>query len=556
LAEVTAILQQRKQVESKQELLSAITDNFVMSEDEVAALTQTAEPVDEEFFQALAKAKKINKDCEVLLGFEKQTLGLDLMEKASKNINLGFQKLYKWIQREFKTLNLENPQMNSSIRRALRVLAERPTLFQNCLDFFSDARERILSDSFQVALTGTSPSGVEDRSVKPIDMTAHDPLRYVGDMLAWIHSAAVGEREALETLFIAEGEELAKGMKSGRSAEIWRLVADDEDDASDFNALKALTELVDRDISGVSHVLRQRVEQVIQSNEEIIPAYKIANLINFYKVTFTKLLGAESGLLESMKAIHGEAMRQFRALVRDQITTVQGEFHQTPSDFGPPGFLQDCLKQLHSFIQTYDSSITASDSHETGFDSVLAEAFDPFIAGCENMAQAMLSPDDSVFIINCTLTATSTLGSHVFTQHRLRQLLEKLDSESKRLIANQYTFFRESSGLEPILALVQEGKQTSAKSIGVARLAQASQKLDDFLPSAMMDALDRLRHLQDSSLARKLTEEAAERFCSDFEQLETVLQRLDSGNETRADQIGELRTSFPRTTAEIRVLLS
>jgi conserved oligomeric Golgi complex subunit 6 len=333
LAEVTAILQQRKQVESKQELLSAITDNFVMSEDEVAALTQTAEPVDEEFFQALAKAKKINKDCEVLLGFEKQTLGLDLMEKASKNINLGFQKLYKWIQREFKTLNLENPQMNSSIRRALRVLAERPTLFQNCLDFFSDARERILSDSFQVALTGTSPSGVEDRSVKPIDMTAHDPLRYVGDMLAWIHSAAVGEREALETLFIAEGEELAKGMKSGRSAEIWRLVADDEDDASDFNALKALTELVDRDISGVSHVLRQRVEQVIQSNEEIIPAYKIANLINFYKVTFTKLLGAESGLLESMKAIHGEAMRQFRALVRDQITTVQGEFHQTPSDF-------------------------------------------------------------------------------------------------------------------------------------------------------------------------------------------------------------------------------
>lgn len=562
LTEATTLLRQREQIQTKQELLDAFKDHFTMSNDEIAALTVTAEPVDDRFFDALVKANNISKDCEVLLGFEKQTLGLELMEQTSKNINSGFQKLYKWIQREFRTLNLENPQMNPSVRRALRVLAERPSLFQNCLDFFAEARERILSDSFYTALTGTSSSGVEDRSSKPIDMTAHDPLRYVGDMLAWIHSATVSEREALEVLFVAEGEELAKGLKSGRDAEIWRHVADeDSDKVADFNALKALHDLVDHDISGATRLLRQRVEQVIQSNEEIVPAYKLANLINFYSVMFQKLLGVESSLMESMGSLQKEAMRQFRALVREHIATLQSDFQQTPSDLGPPNFLQECLKQLETFIKTYDSSLSTED-RETGFESILAETFDPFILGCENMAKAMRSPDNAVFLINCRLAATSSLGNYDFTQSRVRQVRENLASESKRLVVEQHNFFNEISGLQSILDGIPENGKVEEEILDASKLAQASQVLDNFLPSALMDAMDRLKHLQDSALARQITEEAAEQFCADFERLEAAVIEADGvvdvGNvdDDEDEDPGELRAAFPRTTAEIRVLLS
>lgn len=557
LSEASSLLGQRKRVEIKQELLEAFKVHFTMSSDEIAALTVTAEPVDYRYFDALAKSKKINKDCEVLLGFEKQTLGLELMEQTSKNINLGFQKLYKWIQKEFKTLNLENPQMNSSMRRALRVLAERPSLFQNCLDFFAESRERILSDSFYAALTGTSSSGLENQSSKPIDLTAHDPLRYVGDMLAWIHSAAVSEREALEILFVAEGEELAKGLKSGRDAEVWRLVADDDDeDSGDFNALKALSDLVDRDISGVARVLRQRVEQVIQTNEEIVPAYKLANLLGFYHVTFNKLLGPDSNLLESMRGLQTEAMRQFRALVREHIATLQGEFQQTPSDLGPPSFLQECLKQLESFIQTYDSSLATSEDRETGFENILAETFDPFMSGCENMASSMRSPEDAIFLINCRLAASSSLEGFEFTRTRLHQLQEKMDTESKTLVSSQHKYFREKSGLDAVLAAASNKGAGAKEALAVNKLAEASQHLDDFLPSAWMDAMESLKHLQDSMLARQITEDAAERFCADFEQLEKAVVEADVGLEEDPEKSGELRVAFPRTSAEIRVLLS
>ncbi|KAH6844897.1 oligomeric Golgi complex subunit 6 [Chaetomium sp. MPI-CAGE-AT-0009] len=567
LTEASQLMDQRRQVERKQALLGAFNANFVLSEDETAALTLTSEPVDDLFFATLAKAKRISKDCEILLGFENQTLGLEIMEQTSKNLNLGFQKLYKWVQREFKTLNLENPQIGSSIRHALRVLAERPSLFQSCLDFFAEAREHVLSNSFQTALTGSSPSGIEDRSVKPIELVAHDSLRYVGDMLAWAHSAAVGEREALEGLFIGEGDEIAKGIQAGRDNEIWRLVAEEGEDSDVFDAVETLNELVDRDMSGAARLLRQRVEQVIQTNEETILAYKLANLLNFYKSTFSRLLSAESALVETLGALESEALRQFRSLARDHVAAIQGDFQHTPADLRPPEFLLGAMEQLTAIMKTYETSFTSSSDREEEFEPVLAEAFDPFISGAANMAKPLRAPSNSIFLINCLLSAERSLSQFDFTQRRAARLQAQIQEERARLVETQYRFFRSESGLHSLVAQLEplgESKEDVQKaslleSVQPPALSQASQTLDDFLPSALMDAVENLKNLQDSRLVQNITEEAAEKFCVDFEHVEEMLILVDEASEqeqSELDDFQSLRALFPRTSGEIRVLLS
>jgi len=572
LEDATVLMHQRRQIETRQQALKAFRCHYVLSEDEVAALTLTSEPVDERFFVALAKAKRITKDCELLLGFENQALGLEIMEQTSKNINLGFQKLYRWIQREFKTLNLENPRIGSSIRQALRVLAEQPSLFQSCLDSFADAREHILSDAFFTALTGVSASGTEDQSVKPIELAAHDPLRYVGDMLAWMHSAAVSEREALEVLFVADGGELAKGIQAGRESELWRLVSGDDNEAPAFDAVKALNDLVDRDVTGAARILRQRVEQVIQSGEDTILAYRLANLLNFYRVTFARLLGGQSLLVESLQSLETEAMRQFRSLMRDHIAALQAEFQHHSSDLAPPDFLHDALKQLVAIMKTYDTSLASTTSRESDFEAVLTEALDPFVAGCSHMAEGLGAPDDSIFLANCLLAIKAVLARFDFTLGRINQVQAEVDKLSGALAEHQYQFFSGKSGLRSLFAalggLGRQGEDVEkVRSLGPvqpAALLQASQDLDDFLPSALMDATENLKQLQDSGLARKVTEDAAERFCVDFEHVEDMLTRSDELTEqnSRADD-GEdegngqpLRLVFPRTSGEIRVLLS
>ncbi|KAF2972041.1 hypothetical protein GQX73_g1549 [Xylaria multiplex] len=597
IEEASSLMTKKNNVETKQQLLKAFREHFVLTDDEVASLTLTSEPVDDQFFMVLAKAKRIRKDCEVLLGFEKQTLGLEIMDQTSKNLNHAFQKLYRWIQKEFKTLNLENPQIHSSVRRALRVLAERPSLFQSCLDFFAEAREQILSDSFYLALTGTSASGTKDHSVKPIELAAHDPLRYAGDMLAWAHSATVSEREALEVLFVSDGNEIAKGMQEGRENELWRLMADEGDEGPpEFDAVKALNELVGRDVSGAARILRQRIEQVIQANEETILAYKLANLLGFYKFTFSRLLGGDnedSVLLQSMTNLESEALRQFRSLMRDHIATLQGEFQHTPADLGPPDFLQDALKQLSAIMQTYETSLASSTSKTTSkrdnseelaeesddddddeFQPILAESFDPFLKGCENMARRVRAPSNSIFFLNCLIAAQSTLQPYSrFTSRRLARIRSATSEHSSKLSESQYNFLVSESSLSPLFSalgpLNAESREDIEKIASLeptqpAALAGASQGLDDFLPSAVMDALENLKHLQDARLAREVTEEATERFCTDFEHVEELLvladelreQGADGKADDGADEEPSLRALFPRTTGEIRVLLS
>ncbi|KAG5950117.1 hypothetical protein E4U53_005469 [Claviceps sorghi] len=552
LQHAIVLLKERELLDNKQSILMAFKNRFIMSEADVVSLTSIVEPLDHRFYTALCKAKKINRDCEILLGLEKQTFGLDLMDQVSKNLNLGFQKLYKWIQGELKTFNPENPQMSSSIRRALRVLAERPSLFQACIDYFSQVRERVLSESFHVALTGTYPSGAVDDSIKPIDLIAHDTMRYVGDMLAWIHAAAVSEREAMEVLFVTESEGLADGISLDNEVEVWRRVTDDRSPESELDTFKTLGDLVDKNLIGTARLLQQRVEQVIQANEEIIPAYKLATLLSFYRTIFDKLLGSSTHIPGCVRSLEAEVLRQFRALIKEDIASVQAESQKVSADLAAPKFFIDALEQLKVIMSTYGSSLSSHEDKPLEFEMVLSTAFEPFLSLCENMAEMLTPLKGSIFIINVNIVAEKCLAVFDFTQQQADQLRQKVKAEAIKVVESQYEFFRLESGLEPALFETRDGITTLKLNASEHAISAASRQLDKFLPSAVMDANDRIKDIQDASLARSITAEAAEMFCKDFETWEREVQKqAGEGTEER----GALQYVFPRTSADIRVLL-
>jgi hypothetical protein len=80
--------------------------------------------------------------------------------------------------------------------------------------------------------------------------------------------------------------------------------------------------------------------------------------------------------------------------------------------------------------------------------------------------------------------------------------------------------------------------------------------LDDFLPSAHIDAIHNLNKLQDSSLASRLTETAIKRFCERYEKVEELIIIADTCDENDKPRDVKLRDLFSRTAAEVRVLLS
>lgn len=567
LDEASALLDQKQQSEAKKQLLDSFNKHFIISEDDLLILTATSETVNDDFFTVLKRVKQIYVDCQVLLGSENQRLGLELMDQSSRNLNTGYQKLFRWVQNEFKHLNLENPQISSVIRRALRELAERPTLFQSCLDLFAEAREHVLTDGFYMALTGSSPENDHIPMTKPIEFHALDPLRYVGDMLAWTHSATVSEREALETLFVSDGDEIRKGFKAGREAEPWTA-----EDSEAFDGKKALGDLVNRNVTGVARALRQRVEQVFQSHEDPVLLYKIANLINFYRVTFDKLLGSDSTFLETLSILHEASLRQFRTITSDNVTSVLADLHALPEDLRIPDFLDESLAQFAALIKSYDSSLTPPSARTADFQPILSQALNPFLSICEKIAKDREEPDKSTFLTNCLLATKSMLGTADFVQDRVLELDDQIENLTFVLTEYQHAFFLHTSGLHPLLAALaplDDSRESIAKIPALPpfqpqQLSDASQCLDDFLPSALMDAMESLKRLSSTKVAQEITAEAAERFCKDFEFVEEKLaaleQLVEAGemqNEGEGnDESQSLKSLYPRTSGEIRVLLS
>ncbi|XPS74424.1 Golgi transport complex subunit 6 [Ascochyta lentis] len=562
LEEATSLINQRKQIETKHQILNAFSAHFRITEEQATVLTSTAEPVNEEFFQILTRVKKIHHDCQVLLGTEDQRLGLEILEQSSKQLNGAFQKLYRWIQHEFKTLDLENPQISASVRRSLRVLAERPTLFQSCLDSFAEARESILSDSFHAALTGSN-SDTSHIATKPIEFYAHDPLRYVGDMLAWAHSATVSEREALEVLFVSEGDEISRSIQAGLESEPW-LRGEGEQEV--FDGKKALNQLVSRDLTGVARLLRQKTEQVIQSHEDATLAYKIANLIGFYKGTFVKLLGQDSDVLAVFDTLQASAMRQFRANMRDHVATVQSELAVAPADLSPPDFLEEALQTLKVLAKSYDTSVAALNESNSDFETVLAEALDPFLGGCVNLQKGMEQPNGAIFAINCLLAVKEALSSFKFAAERVAEMGETIDEHVAALVDYQHQYLIHESGLVTLyesLSAVSDAPE-SLKTIPQLdafkpeALVSTSQQLDEFLPSALIDAAENLKQLRNRTMVQEVTEKAAASFCEDFEFVERKIVAVDDLLYDEDDEDAEpgLRDLFPRTSGEIRVLLS
>lgn len=67
----------------------------------------------------------------------------------------------------------------------------------SCLPYPSDSLTLKIPNSINLFLPYVVGPGGTPR---PIELHSHDPLRYVGDMLAWLHQATASEKEHLQSL--------------------------------------------------------------------------------------------------------------------------------------------------------------------------------------------------------------------------------------------------------------------------------------------------------------------------------------------------------------------
>lgn len=568
LDEASSLLAQKKETEEKQQLLDSFCKHFLVSDADLTTLTSSAEPVSNRFFEVLARVKQIHKDCELLLGYENQRLGLELMEQTTRDLNAGYKKLFNSTLREFKGLDLEDPHISGSIRRSLRALSERPAMFQSCLDSFAEARQSTVSDGFQKALTDSTLG-----AARAIDFSTHNPLRYIGDMLAWVHSATVSEMEALEGLFISDADEISRGLYQGKAEDPFSMsnnvdAGEDGEQDTPFDGRAALNALISRNMASVAHTLTQRISVTVRNLSEPVEIYKAYNVLSFYHDMFLKLIKTSTNslpipeesntLLSTLIDLQSQTFKHFETATLETLHSSNDEIPNP--DLSPPAILSETLSQFSTIARTRGPNLDLPE-----FTKLYGTLLAPILNSCADLADlAGKTPGATpstpiIYKVNYLSLVRDTLSQLTTGPNAINAASKPLESANSGIEASQAELqdllsetFLGASGLDQLRRFIDEARQpptpsfrrqrsvllktpanpnrTSTAADGGrldSKLEMLAQNLDSFLASALMDTQDDLSKLMDKKIASRVLTGAVDLFVERFEMVVGVLEEID-----------------------------
>ncbi|ODN77170.1 hypothetical protein L202_05695 [Cryptococcus amylolentus CBS 6039] len=446
---------QRASAELRAHLITLFLARFTLSEHEQAALSSRDISIGQTLFDALDHVEKIREDCTVLLGGEegKAQAGMDIMTSTSEQLEAGYTKIHRWCQFEFRQYTRETHlEVSPIMRKAIVRLRDRPSLLNDALQTLTSTRHASLLQQFLTALTIGGPGGLP----RPIELHAHDPQRYVGDMLAWVHQTTASEGEFLDGVFgVSRGKRMV-GQERTRG----------ERDGEEKGEEKMAREVLDKNLEGLSRPLKLRIQQTIKSQEGTIMSYKIANLVQFYLVTMRKTIGSGAQLCETLQEIHDAAYTTFYETLDAQGRALLRFLHAPDNTLSPPPSLREAALILRELLTVHSTSLLdpADQASQDEVDKLLDKAVGPCIEMCERMAEMRRSAvgkggggewERDVFMVNCLGYLEHTLEQFEFTGKMLDGLDERIGGHVEAMAFEHHGKLLDQCGLAPVMRAIR-----------------------------------------------------------------------------------------------------
>lgn len=356
----------------------------------------------------------------------------------------AYERLFTWVERTCSSGGDDASMALDGrfIRSALAVLRERPAYFTQCKRAIASLRRRRLAAQFSAAMTGSGQSA-EDR---PIAVHAHDPHRYVSDILAWVHVAFANERD-LASLYY--------GLRDKAGA------------AQDEQSIASVKETLDMVFEGVVTPMSASVKAVIGTVTATGVAYKLTDLISFYSATFEGLLTAGKGLPLALRSCRDEASGKLTGLLdsmRNRLVTLPSGY---PSDLGILTSTRDCLDRLDEMLQVHSSSLDSSSASPIGMSDVLTKLLDPLLTSCRLSGEGLDSIDLGVLMLNNISEIIVLLRGYSVADEWTVRLTGESDRWVQGAASDQATQVLTTCGMSAALRVVSSGdEEVRAAGIG------------------------------------------------------------------------------------------
>ncbi|CAL8349008.1 unnamed protein product [Arctogadus glacialis] len=512
-------------LEVRAQVAQAFLTKFQLSGPEMAALRGARDsPITEEFFRALTHVKQIHEDVKVLLRTNQQTAGLEIMEQMAVLQETSYEQLYRWAQNECRGLTQESCDISPVLSQAMEALQDRPVLYKYTLDEFGTARRAAVVRGFIDALTRGGPGGTP----RPIEMHSHDPMRYVGDMLAWLHQATASEKEHLDALL---KQVTVRGVEEN------------------------MQEVVGHITEGVCRPLKVRIEQVIVAEPGAVLLYKVSNLLKFYHHTISAIIGTSvATLLITIEDMNVLSKKMFFNSLSLHASRLMDKVELPPPDLGPTSSLTQTLALLREVLASHDSSVVPLDARQADFAQVLSCILDPLLQLCTVSASNLGTADMATYMVNSLYVMKTTLALFEFTDKRLEMLEFQIEAHLDTLINEQASFVLIRAGLSYIYSCVQhhgpqQGPLSTLPGMDTSSLKAAMVQFDRYLSSPDALVMPQLNFLLSAAIKDQIFRQSTELVCRAYGEVHSA---VSSPTNTYQD----LENLVPRSPQQVQTLLS
>lgn len=542
ISNTSELRKEGRRIDMRQQAATTFIEKFQLTPTQQQTLRAApTDPLDATFFDALERVQEIHSKVKILLRSNQQTAGLEIMEEMALHQEAGYERLYRWGQQQTRSLTQDEVDVGNVLQRAMQALSERPVLFRYTLDEYATARRSTTVRGFIDALTRGNRNQSQPR---PIELHSHDPLRYVGDMAAWLHQCAATERENLNQLVKKCSEHLVAPHKR---------------------------EMMQKILEGVCRPLKLRIEQILVAEPGPVVLYKLANLLQFYHQTIQQIVLSnatelpkntdsvsqekytENDLLETLEELQSLCKKMFFNSLSFMSQKFTSNVVQPPSDLSANVTLSSALKLLREILSIQDGNVAPMETRKKDFQTVLATILDPLLQNCSLSASHLSMADMSVYMINSLQGINNTLAFYEYgVDTRLEMIQAQIDAHSATLCNEQAAFVLTRGGLGTVYSICEKWKAGSPEKLSAApgmdpeSVASSMIQFDNYLSQADGHNLHQFTLLTSPIIRDKIIKKSRELVLESY---------ITVYNTIEANQYENKETILRRTPEQIKSLL-
>lgn len=324
----------KKMVAVKRQLLANFRAKFTLNDYEEYVLTQgdVAAP---ELLDVYKKAQGIVDSCSLLLAMDNPQLGQAIMTKTTGILNQATARVVAFAHKTLDNYQYSSPERIDQLHRCLTQFRHQAVVWDQIVEGFVAARQKTVVDEFFAQAQGTDDARVAGR---PIYLSAHDPIRYIGDLLAYIHAVVVGEHELVFSMFGG----VAKGDFSGPT-----------DD-------RGLELVVDNILEPLGRPVVAKIGGVLLLEIQLLVLNKIFLLVDLYKVMLGKVAPPELSMVKAMGELVSQTQAKLVLVVRNRLATIRNSSAaklELSADLQPPEWI---IEYYNDILPIMDSLATAT----------------------------------------------------------------------------------------------------------------------------------------------------------------------------------------------------